>query len=116
MKFFPFIRTAILNLFSKPATVNYPAEPAAYPKGMRGHIVIEEEKCILCGICARSCPPRAIHVDRAQSIWEIQRFDCVQCGNCVNLCPKKCLQLDTQYYAPGIHKTTDTVQVPKKQA
>ena len=88
-KLFPFAGTVIRNLFSKPCTTGYPFEPAQYPERMRGHVEICVEDCISCGLCARSCPPGALQVDRAAGTWTINRFDCVQCGNCVNVCPQK---------------------------
>ncbi len=100
-KIMPFARTVIKNLFSRPVTTDYPAKPAVYPERSRGHIVINIDDCILCGLCSRSCPPRAITVDRAAGTWAINRFDCVQCGYCANVCPKKCLQIIPGYQAPA---------------
>ena len=36
MKLMDFTGFALKNLFSKPATKNYPAEPAVYPERSRG--------------------------------------------------------------------------------
>ena len=80
-KLLPFAGTALKNLFSKPATTGYPFEEAHYPERMRGHVEIRVEDCISCGLCARSCPPGALQVDRAAGTWTINRFDCVQCGH-----------------------------------
>ena len=71
------------NLFRRPATTQYPFEPADYPERMRGHVRIEIGDCISCGLCMRSCPSGAILVDRKAGTWTIDRFDCVQCGSCV---------------------------------
>lgn len=112
-KAFPFAGTVLKNLFSKPATTGYPFEPAHYPARMRGHVEIRIEDCIGCGLCARSCPPGALQVDRAAGSWTIQRFDCVQCGNCVNVCPKKCLTMAPGYTAPAVQKSSETFTRPK---
>ena len=114
IKFFPYGHRAIKNLFSKPATKNYPAEPAHFPERMRGHIEIKIEDCISCGLCARSCPPGALAVDRAQGTWTINRFDCVQCGSCVNVCPKKCLFMRPGYTEPQAEKRSETFVKPKE--
>ena len=90
-RMFTFAGRVIKNLFKKPATTQYPFEPVEYPERMRGHIRIEIENCITCGLCMRSCPSQAIRVDRKAGTWTIERFDCVQCGFCVATCPKKCL-------------------------
>ena len=108
LKFLPFAGTALKNLFSKPVTTSYPFAPAQYPERMRGHIEIDIENCISCGMCARSCPPGALTVDRAAGTWTIQRFDCVQCGNCVNVCPKKCLKMAPGYTTPDTTRRSDT--------
>ena len=112
---FPFAGSVLKNLFSKPATTGYPFEPAHYPERMRGHVEIKIDACISCGLCARSCPPGALKVDRAAGTWTINRFDCVQCGNCVNVCPKKCLDMMPGYTAPGPVKAVETfTRAPKE--
>lgn len=103
MKFAP---TMLRQLFQKPVTKNYPAEPIRYPEGSRGHIDIRIEDCISCGACMINCPSSAITVDRKTRTWTINRFDCVQCGYCVQVCPKKCLSLDPGYQTPGPEKYT----------
>ena len=100
-------------MFSKPATTGYPFEEAHYPERMRGHVEIRVEDCISCGLCARSCPPGALQVDRAAGTWTINRFDCVQCGNCVNVCPKKCLAIVPGYTEPAAQKASETFTRPK---
>ena len=51
-----FSKQAIKNLFSKPATSNYPFTPKEYPERSRGHIEINIDDCIMCGMCMRKCP------------------------------------------------------------
>lgn len=107
-----FKNTVLKNLFSKPVTKNYPAEPAVYPERSRGHIEITIEDCILCGICMKSCPPRAIQVDRKSSTWTINRFDCIQCGYCTEKCPKKCLHILPGYQEPLNKKVVAVYEKP----
>ena len=113
-KIFAYARTAMKNLFHKPATTSYPFEPAQFPERMRGHIEIDAAECISCGLCMRSCPTGAIAVDRTAGTWTINRFDCVQCGSCANLCPKKCLSIVPGYTKPDRHKGEETISLPKK--
>ena len=110
-----FAGRALKNLFQKPATTAYPFQPAVYPERMRGHVEIQIENCICCGLCMRSCPSQAIRVDRKAGTWTIERFDCVQCGSCVNVCPKKCLTMESGYTKPGSEKTCETFTKPVEE-
>jgi len=107
-----FTRTMLKNLFSKPATTTYPFEPREYPERSRGHIEIDMDKCIFCGMCMRSCPPGAIKVDRKEQTWQIERFDCIQCGYCTEKCPKNCLFIVPGYPEPEPEKTVDLFEKP----
>lgn len=107
-----FTWSALKNLFSKPVTKNYPAEPINYPERSRGHIDIEIDKCISCSMCAKVCPTGCITVDRKALTWEINRFDCLACGYCTLKCPKKCLHLTPGYQTPGEVKTPAKYQRP----
>lgn len=45
----------------------------------------EEEQCISCGACEKTCPV-------SLSVSEISRSpECIRCGKCVEACPAKCL-------------------------
>ena len=118
MKLMDFTGFALKNLFSKPATKNYPAEPAVYPERSRGHIEIDIDNCIMCGMCQRKCPSGAITVDRATRTWSIERMGCVQCENCVEGCPKKCLHIKPGYTEPSETMTVDSFSqpIPEKPA
>ena len=109
MKFSGF---ALKNLFSKPATCNYPFEPATYPERSRGHIGIDIDSCIMCGMCQRKCPSGAITVDRKTKTWSIERMGCVQCENCVSGCPKKCLHIVPGYTEPSTEFVVDSYSQP----
>lgn len=82
---------SVKNLFSKPATKMYPAQPFEPYERTKGKIVIELDKCIFCKLCMRGCPTEAIDVDKDAKLWQIDHFLCVQCGDCVRRCPKSCL-------------------------
>jgi ferredoxin len=71
MAIFTFAPTMLKQLFSKPVTTKYPAEPIQYPEGSRGHIDIDIQDCIRCGLCMMSCPTGAIKVDKAKNTWTI---------------------------------------------
>ena len=110
-----FTWSTLKNLFSKPATKNYPAEPIHFPERSRGHIEIDIADCISCSMCERNCPTGAITVDRKAMTWGINRFDCLACGYCVLKCPKKCLHLVPGYQTPEEKKEEVSFQRPKPE-
>ncbi|MDD6728890.1 MAG: 4Fe-4S binding protein [Eubacteriales bacterium] len=107
-----FTPQVLKNLFSKPATSNYPFEPRKYPEKSRGHVEINIDDCIMCGLCSRKCMSGAITVDRKTKTWSIERMGCVQCGSCVTACPKKCLSIVPGYSEPSTEKTVDSYSQP----
>ncbi|HAM16080.1 MAG TPA: hypothetical protein DCP91_09545 [Eggerthellaceae bacterium] len=103
------------SLFKKPETVLYPQEQKEQPFGLKGHIAIDAETCILCGLCDRSCPTSCIHVDKAARSWEIDRFSCIQCGYCTTVCPKKCLHMQPGYAPAATTRGPERFQVPEQE-
>lgn len=111
-----FTKTAMKNLFSAPATRNYPQCKKEFFKTTRGHVVFNEENCIYCGICARKCPADAITVARADKTWSIVRASCVQCNSCVEVCPKNCITMHPEYSAVMTEKGTEVhARVPDNE-
>ena len=106
------------SLFKKPETCLYPAEKKEAPAGLRGHIVIDESKCILCGICQKACPTGAITVDRKGRIWAIEPFRCILCDSCVRACPKQALATSPELkeIATGKYDSVYTIPDPKVAA
>ncbi len=99
------------SLFKKPETVLYPLVEKPKPEGLKGHVAIDVESCILCGMCERSCSTNCITVDKGASTWSIFRLQCVQCGYCITVCPKKCLSMDPSYTKPTTERATETFDV-----
>ena len=107
-KYGSFTGGVLKSLFKKSATYGYPYNKKEFPERTRGHIVIDIDNCILCGLCEKKCPSSAIKVDRNKGTWSIDRMGCVQCENCVVGCPKKVLSSDVNYTQPSTTKTVDT--------
>jgi len=105
-------KVVLKSLFKKPATLMYPIVPREWQERTRGHIEINVEDCILCGICSKKCPSNAITVDKGKRTWMIERMKCIQCGSCYENCPKKCLVMRPEYTAPDVSKTVDTFDIP----
>ena len=53
---------------------------------------IDQDKCISCMTCVRSCPYNAPHVN-ADRKAEINAANCMGCGICVSECPAHAIQL-----------------------
>lgn len=100
------------SLFKKPATLMYPVVPRKWQERTRGHIAIDINSCIYCGICQKKCPTNAITVSRGDRSWTIERMQCIQCSCCVEVCPKKCLTNENSYTTPHTEKITDTFVGP----
>jgi len=115
MKIMSFYKESIKNLFSKPVTTEYPFKPAEYPERSRGHIEINIDECISCGMCSRVCPPGALEVSMPNGTWTINRFDCIACGFCVEKCPKKCLSIVPGYQEPQPEKATETFHISEEE-
>jgi len=52
--------------------------------------VVDEEKCVGCGVCEDVCPQEAI------TVYDVARVNaelCTECGVCVNECPNEAISL-----------------------
>lgn len=103
------------SLFKKPETTLYPFEAKPQPVGLKGHVVLEAEGCILCGICQKSCPCSALTVDKKGRTWSINSYRCVQCGMCVRSCPKACLIMDPAFPVAATAMKETVVEVPEQE-
>ncbi|MBP1927509.1 formate hydrogenlyase subunit 6/NADH:ubiquinone oxidoreductase subunit I [Methanolinea mesophila] len=112
MAFFEMARIAMGTLFRRPATRRYPAVAAKQMPLSRGHVTIDESRCISCGMCMRKCPAEAICVEKEEKTWKIDRLRCVVCNCCVEVCPVHCLFMDT-VYSPALteHAGVDIVNI-----
>lgn len=102
------------SLFKQPETVKYPFEKKPQPAGLKGHVVIDVDDCILCGMCERGCTTNCITVDRKARYWEIQPYQCVQCGYCITVCPKACLSMDPDYAPAATGMNPTRREVPEQ--
>ncbi len=51
-----------------------------------------QDKCGLCGLCARSCPYNAIVLTSDRVV--IDKFKCKSCGTCASVCPTGAMELN----------------------
>ncbi len=70
-------------------TSKYPKKPDIAPAGFRGKPELLPDKCILCGECARVCPPGVIwlSMDNGEKTITLSTCGCIFCGRCEEVCP-----------------------------
>lgn len=107
-------------------TLRYPEEYPLLTEGYRGLIVLDPEKCIGCGSCARICPASSMKMVKLPSrqlkpVVDYQR--CIFCGFCVDVCPVQALRHlrvhDVSYYdmdamRPSVEEFRRVVDSPAK--
>ncbi len=123
------MRVTMGNVFTRPATVQWPRKPAPLPDRFRGHIMMlaNDEtgypKCIACTSCARNCPSQCIIVTgkkpegakkKIADRFELDFTKCSLCGLCVEICPVGALDFSRDYalasYSRNDFTTMDLLQ------
>jgi formate hydrogenlyase subunit 6/NADH:ubiquinone oxidoreductase subunit I len=101
MKALPILKTILQYIKSGPVTIRYPAVPAKRTPATRGHLEIQIDDCIFCGLCRMHCPSQAIEVSKPDRTWQLDIFRCIVCSSCVEYCPKDCLVIRQTYSNPS---------------
>lgn len=107
---------ALRRMLSGALTERYPKIKYPAPKGFRGKITINEEKCTGCGACSRVCPPRAIQVASEEDhiAVRILQGKCILCGECVEACPFGAMSISEEYENTGDSPTKVMTEVRLK--
>ncbi|MBQ6359835.1 MAG: 4Fe-4S binding protein [Lachnospiraceae bacterium] len=101
---FPYLKTALTNLFRPASTEVFP-NPAAEGLGKyRGRIAFNPESCVDCGMCIKVCSPDAItrtavKVEGGENVT--RSFDltsCTFCGTCADFCEEGSIQMTKDYH------------------
>ncbi len=102
--------------FQPIVTVQYPREKLDITPNYRGHIQLVkdaetgERSCIVCGMCARSCPSDCITVKgekkegekkKTLTVFKLDFTKCSLCGTCVETCPKGAIDYSQDYNIAG---------------
>lgn len=70
-------------------TISYPETELELPKGYRGAIQLDEEKCTGCGLCVMDCPANGLElVKESKSVYKLIHYParCAYCGQCEHAC------------------------------
>ncbi|MEN6325356.1 MAG: NADH-quinone oxidoreductase subunit I [Syntrophomonas sp.] len=96
----------IRHLFEKDITVQYPEEMPFLQERFRGHLFQEFAKCIVCGICVKSCPNNVLSLEEGRDTqskkkmlltFTIDHQYCMFCNICVENCPANCLHFNHDF-------------------
>jgi NADH-quinone oxidoreductase subunit I len=101
---------ALLHLFRRRVTIQYPEQKPYLPPRWRGRIILTrdpdgEERCVACYLCAAACPVDCIslqatedeHGRRYPAFFRINFSRCIFCGFCEEACPTYAIQLTPDF-------------------
>ena len=77
--------TTVVRRPCEPACVKVCPTKAHHKREDNGLVLIDREKCIGCGMCAKKCPAGAIRIE--DNCAHIDGTDCLSCGMCAVVCP-----------------------------
>jgi formate hydrogenlyase subunit 6/NADH:ubiquinone oxidoreductase subunit I len=115
------MKVTITAFFQPVVTVQYPRQTLTMIARFRGHtkLVGDEEmpertKCIVCGMCVRSCPSHSIkkvegekkegEKKKTATEYILDFTTCSQCGICVEICPTDALAFSADYNPAGYRR------------
>ena len=61
-----------------------------------GDLAAREDRCTLCGACARLCPVSALHIQATHRLY-FGATRCTQCGLCIDTCPEDALSTHDRF-------------------
>jgi ech hydrogenase subunit F len=104
------LKEVLKNLFSPPATVNYPfVKPTPVP-GTRGALTWDMARCDQCQDCERVCPSVAIKVYPEEKKVEYQPFKCLFCYLCVDNCMQRAIVGSDIFKTADYEKKTEVYE------
>ncbi len=60
-------------------------------------IIIDEEKCIGCGLCEKDCPNAYLYLENNKA--HTNNTGCIECGHCFAICPKNAIRMTNYDYS-----------------
>ena len=55
------------------------------------HPVIDKDKCIKCGECAKICPPHTMQI-KPKEFPKLKAKTCIRCWCCAEVCPQNAIE------------------------
>ncbi len=68
---------------------------------VRSHPKVNAKQCVGCGVCARSCPGKAITI--INRIPHFKLHDCIRCYCCQELCPNTAISVKQPFFMKLLH-------------
>ena len=56
-------------------------------------IVLDDDRCVVCGLCTAVCKPGALTLGKDRDTLEFDKDKCVYCEACVVACPRRAVTL-----------------------
>ncbi len=55
------------------------------------NIIVDENKCDLCGLCVEYCPAYVFRIEDKKLV--VESSQCKECYGCIPLCPKRAITI-----------------------
>ncbi len=109
-------KNAVEQVFTKPATSNYPFDKPKLADNFRGQPIFDFSACIGCGMCSRDCPAKAIEMVlvNGKKRPELNLSKCIFCYQCADTCPKKAIKNSCNYELATTDKST-LIKIPQSE-
>jgi formate hydrogenlyase subunit 6/NADH:ubiquinone oxidoreductase subunit I len=106
-------KKAMEQIFTKPATSEYPFVKPKLSDNFRGQPVFDFSLCVGCGLCSRDCPAKAIEMVKVNGKKRPQfnLSKCVFCYQCADTCPRKAIKNSCLFELATTDKST-LIKVP----
>ncbi len=83
--------------------------PAGIREIMRDRLLakpaVKKDKCIGCGLCVRSCPPKSLKLKDGKPCFDLP--NCIRCCCCQELCPEGAIEFRSNLLLRGVEKLRD---------
>jgi formate hydrogenlyase subunit 6/NADH:ubiquinone oxidoreductase subunit I len=111
------LKEVLCALFRKPNTkksFTKANEFVSVSESYRGRIQLDNDLCIGCLLCIKTCPTGAIGTVENKKV-HIQLDKCIFCGQCKENCPKKAISFSTDFIMVATNRKELYISSNKKE-